>query len=83
MPSNTTSLIQPLDPGFIRTVKVYYRSQLIGQMVIAIDDGVKLDAFARSVFVLKALYMLKHEFFCLAHLPFVFASEKQVLSCMF
>ena len=39
MLSNTTLLIQPLDQGIIGTVKVYYRTQLIRQMVIAIDNG--------------------------------------------
>ena len=63
MPSNTTSLIQLLDQGFIRTVKIYYRTQLIRQMVIAIDNGVKLDDFVRSISVLKAVYMLKRAFF--------------------
>ena len=32
-------------------------------MVIAIDDSVKPDDFARSISVLKALYMLKRVFF--------------------
>ena len=62
MPSNTTSLIQLLDQGIIRTVKVYYRTQLIRQMVIAIDNGAKPDDFARSISVLKAIYMLKRAF---------------------
>ena len=34
-------------------------------MVIAINNGVKLDDFARSISVLKALYMLKRAFFLL------------------
>ena len=62
MPSNTTSLL--LDQGIIRTLKVYYGTQPIRQMVIAIDNGVKPDDFARSISVLKALYMLKRAFFC-------------------
>ena len=83
MPSNTTSLIQPLDQGIIRTVKVYYRTQLIRQVVIAINNGVKPDDFVISISVLKALYMLKRAFFCSPHLPFVIASEKPALSYMF
>ena len=55
MPTNTTSLIQRLDQGIIRSVKVYYRTQLIRQMVIAIDNGVKPDDFARFISVLKTL----------------------------
>ena len=66
MPSNTISLTQPPDQGNIRTVKVYYRTQLIRQMVIAIDNGVKLDDFARSVCILKALYLLTRAFFLLS-----------------
>ena len=65
MPSNTASLIQPLDHGIIRTVEIYYRTQLFRQMVIAFDNGVKPDNFARSTSVLKALYMLKRAFFLL------------------
>ena len=65
MPCNITSLIPPPDQGIIRTVKVYYRTQLIRQMVIAMDNGVKPDHFARSICVLKALYMLKRAFFLL------------------
>ena len=65
MPSNTNSLIQPLRLGIIRTVKVYNRTQLVRQMVIAIDNGVEPDDFARSISVLKALYMLKRAFFLL------------------
>ena len=63
MLSNTTSPIELLDQGIIRTVKVYYRTQLIRQMVIAMKNGVKPDDFARSISVLKALYMLKRAFF--------------------
>ena len=62
MTCNTTSLIQPLDLGIIRTVKVYYRTQVIRQRVIAIDNGDKPDDFARSISVLMALYMLKRAF---------------------
>ena len=81
MLSNTTSLIQPLDQGIIWTVMVYYKTEFIRQMVIAIDNGVKPDDFALSISVLKDLYMLKRAF--LAHLPFLFASEEQILSYMF
>ena len=65
MPSNSISLIQSLDQGFIRTVKVYLRTQFIRQMAIAIDNCVKPDDFARSISVLKALYMSKRAFFLL------------------
>ena len=61
-PSNTTSLIQPLDKGIIQRVKVYYRTQLIRHMVIDIDTGVKPDIFVRSISVLKVLYMVKRAF---------------------
>ena len=63
MPPNTTSIIQPLDQGIIRNIKVYYRTQLMRQMVISLDAGVKPDDFAESITISKALYMLKHSVF--------------------
>ena len=71
MPSNTTSLLQPMDQGIIRTVKVYYRTQLIRQMVIAINKGVKPDDFSQIHFCIEGFYIC------------IIASEKQVLSYMF
>ena len=49
MPPNTASIIQPLDQGLIRNIKVYYRTQLMRQMVISLDAGVKPDDFAKSI----------------------------------
>ena len=83
MTSNTTSLRQPLDQGTIRTVKVYYRTQLIRQMAIAIDNGVKPDDFARSICALKALNILKRAFFLLTQSSIYVCFRKQVLSYMF
>ena len=63
MPPNTTSIIQPLDQGIIRNIKVYYRTQLMRQMVFSLDAGVKPDDFAKSITISKALYMLKRSVF--------------------
>ncbi|CAE1257189.1 unnamed protein product [Acanthosepion pharaonis] len=37
MPPNTTSLIQPLDQGIIRSFKAYYRRELVRMQIAAID----------------------------------------------
>ena len=62
MPPNTTSIIQPLDQGIIRNIKVFYRTQLMREMVISLDAGVKPYDFAKSI-ISKALYMLKRSVF--------------------
>ena len=55
MPPNTTPLIQPLDQGINRTVKVYYKTQILRQMVIAIDSNVNPEEYKKTVSVLKTL----------------------------
>ena len=64
LPPNTKSLIQPLDQDIIRTTKVYYRTQPIRHMVIAIDNGVGPVAFAKSIKILKAFSCKRGIIFC-------------------
>jgi len=59
IPPNTTSLIQPLDQGIIRTMKVHYRTQVMRKMLQAIEEGCSIIDYAKSIDVLVALHMLK------------------------
>ncbi len=59
MPPNTTSLIQPLDQGIIRTAKVHYRTQVMRKMLQAVNDGTSIIDYAKLIHILKALHMLK------------------------
>ena len=61
MPPNTTSLIQPLDQGIIRSFKVYYRRELVRMQIVAIDatSPVPLSEVAKQITVLKAMHMMK------------------------
>ncbi|CAF5215509.1 unnamed protein product, partial [Rotaria magnacalcarata] len=63
MPPNTTSLIQPLDQGIIRTVKVHYRTQVMRKMLQAVNYGTSIINYAKSIDILKALHMLKRSWF--------------------
>jgi hypothetical protein len=63
MPPNTTSLIQPLDQGIIRTAKVHYRTQVMRKMLQAVNDGTSIIDYAKSIDILKALHMLKRAWF--------------------
>lgn len=53
LPPNTTSVLQPMDQGVIRTLKVNYRSRLLSRAVVCLDSGK-----AYSVDLLGALSML-------------------------
>lgn len=39
LPPNTTSLLQPMDQGVIRTLKHLYRSRMLSRMVLCVDNG--------------------------------------------
>ena len=59
MPPNTTSLIQPLDQGIIRNVKVHYPSTNLRRLLEAVDNDKSTQEFVKSVDVLDALFMAK------------------------
>lgn len=58
LPPNTTSLIQPLDQGIIKTFKTFYRSDMRRQIIDAIDDGQgNGNDIAKNMTVLQAIHM--------------------------
>ena len=59
IPPNTTSLIQPLDQGIIKNLKVHYRQQLLRCQLLSLDRGESLASFTKSITILQALHMLK------------------------
>ncbi|CAE1165064.1 unnamed protein product [Acanthosepion pharaonis] len=65
MPPNTTSLIQPLDQGIIRSFKAYYRRELVRMQIAAIHatPPVPLSEVAKQITVLKAMHMMKRALF--------------------
>ena len=54
LPPNTTSKLQPMDQGVIRSLKAYYRSLALGRLVAAVDKGKPLPQFS----ILDAMKML-------------------------
>ena len=63
MPPNTTSLIQPLDQGIIRASKVYYRHQIVRKQLAAVESGISIADFGKSISILNAMNMLKSAWF--------------------
>ena len=54
LPPNTTSKLQPMDQGVIRSLKAYYKSLALQRLVVAIDKGKDLPVFS----ILDAMKML-------------------------
>uniref|UniRef100_A0A914X581 HTH CENPB-type domain-containing protein n=1 Tax=Plectus sambesii TaxID=2011161 RepID=A0A914X581_9BILA len=55
----TSSVIQPLDKGIIRAFKVYYRQKIVRQQLLALEKGLSLQQFAKTVNVLEALKLVE------------------------
>lgn len=53
LPPNTTSVLQPMDQGIIKNLKVHYRSRLLSRVVLCHEQGTKYKAD-----LLPALYIL-------------------------
>ena len=51
---NTTSKLQPMDQGVIRSLKAYYEALALQRLVVAIDKGKDLSVFS----ILDAMKML-------------------------
>ncbi|XP_050063138.1 tigger transposable element-derived protein 6-like [Aphis gossypii] len=59
LPPNTTSLIQPLDQGIIKTMKTYYRKAMRNFIVETIDVClIPASQIARKITVLEAIHMV-------------------------
>ena len=54
LPPNTTSKLQPMDQGVIRSLKAYYKALALQRLVVAIDKGKVLPVFS----ILDAIKML-------------------------
>ena len=89
MQPNTTSLIQPLDQGIIRSFKAYYRRELVRMQIAAIDatPPVPLSEVAKQITVLKTMNMMKRALFmvklstiqnCFKKAGFVIESQAEV-----
>ena len=52
LPSNTTSVLQPLDQGIIQNLKLYYRKLLLRRVLSHINDNNSAETIARSINVL-------------------------------
>ena len=63
LPPNVTTLLQPLDQGIIQSAKAHYRTQLIRQLVITVENNGTFDQFAKNMDILTAIFMIKRAFF--------------------
>ena len=57
LPPNTTSEIQPCDQGIIKTLKTYYRRNMVANLICAINSGESMADF--SITLLDGLQMLR------------------------
>ncbi|GBM73644.1 hypothetical protein AVEN_195937-1 [Araneus ventricosus] len=55
LPPNTTSMLQPLDQGIIRSFQVGYRELLLRHVLSQISSCKSSEEFAKSVFGLDAI----------------------------
>ncbi|XP_072142102.1 tigger transposable element-derived protein 4-like [Dermacentor andersoni] len=53
LPANTTAVLQPMDQGIIKNVKVQYRRHLLERMILCMDNSAKYE-----VSLLSAIHML-------------------------
>ncbi|CAF1493533.1 unnamed protein product [Adineta ricciae] len=60
---NTTSLIQPLDRGIIRTTKMHHPTQVMREMLQAVNDGTSIIDYAKSIAIFEALPLLNRSIF--------------------
>ena len=60
LPANTTSLLQPLDQGIIRSLKAHYRREMRANVLEQIEDVKKVSAnnLAKKTNLLEALHLL-------------------------
>lgn len=58
-PANTTSCVQPLDQGVIRSFKLNYRKKLLRSLVAKMDNATSVYDLAKSVTVSDAVSWIK------------------------
>ena len=83
LPPNTTSKTQPMDQGFIRSLKAFYRHSIIKRYITSIDGG----RFPTNVNMLEAMTLLTVAWECVSPITLVncfrkadMSSESQALS---
>ncbi|XP_053949461.1 tigger transposable element-derived protein 6-like [Anastrepha ludens] len=59
LPPNTIALIQPLDQGIIHAFKAEYRKILVRKQISAIERGVPLQTYIKSISILDVLHYIK------------------------
>ena len=59
LPKNTTSMLQPLDAGIVRNVKLKYRKKLLKFVISRTNDNVNATDIIQEVDVLKAIPWIK------------------------
>lgn len=59
LPANTTSLIQPLDQGIIRSFKCQYRKSIVAKQLMHLECGFSWEQFANKIDLLEALKLVK------------------------
>ena len=57
-PANTTSVLQPLDQGIIRAMKLHYRKRLLRSVLARVDDDHTVESISKSVSVLDACHWI-------------------------
>ena len=62
LPPNTTSILQPMDQGVIKNLKVLYRKEVLSSIITEIDDHSESNEtavnIARRISLLAAIHML-------------------------
>ena len=76
LPANTTSLLQPLDQGIIRSLKAHYRREMRANVLEQIEDVKKVSAnnLAKKTNLLEALHLLA--------LSWKHVSEETIQNCL-
>lgn len=59
LPTNP-ALIQPLEQGIIRQVKIHYRGQLLKKLIAVLNNGILATDFAKTIDLFQALRMLQN-----------------------
>ncbi|XP_060596158.1 tigger transposable element-derived protein 6-like [Ruditapes philippinarum] len=55
LPANTTSHLQPLDQGIIRTFKAHYRRYLLKSLISLMDDSANVTELCKNVNLMDAI----------------------------